>query len=532
LTAERAIVLLAGTGVAAHLILPRLYRAPEPATGWSYAGYPISLALSIAPVLLGVWLHFRYLLFRPAGETHELGWTYAGALLLAAVSCGLGAKLYRQFGLSLVYLFATGAALLVAAAGMLAAVGVQTWEGQAPVLMAIPLLYLAVARLLQNDVWEQPMLWLAHAATAVMLASSLVALVETAASPELVVAEAVAQAFFLKRGVVLNLSLAVFFAEASLFYGLVAAYRKQAACVYLAAAMACAAIWQLLSYARVDDIYYIVTFAVVGLTLLFAQRLLTFDRVPTGLADTAVQVANALLCLSFASGTLLTLAYLAIGETSKQYPLLGMLGVLMIVGLLAVALVSPGNWRRMYACATVAQPVLALIVLTVLSQLTAWQKLEVVAIVLGAGLLVLGHVGWYRERGEQNDLVTFSLFLGSLLVSVALISGVVSWRTMDVFHWPDELGLLAAGIVLFVTGTMFRLKSTTIAGIVQLMVYVTTLLIYLPWSQWNLAAILLMVGGGVVFLVGLLLSVFGDRLFALPQQIRERQSIFRVLTWR
>jgi hypothetical protein len=125
LTAERAIVVLAGTGVAAHLILPKLRRTSEPATGWSYAGYPIALALSLAPVLLGVWLHFRYLLFRPAGETHELGWTYAGAMLLAAVSCGLGARLYRQSRLALAYLFAAGAALLVGAAGMLAAMGVQ-----------------------------------------------------------------------------------------------------------------------------------------------------------------------------------------------------------------------------------------------------------------------------------------------------------------------------------------------------------------------------------------------------------------------
>jgi hypothetical protein len=39
-------------------------------------------------------------------------------------------------------------------------------------------------------------------------------------------------------------------------------------------------------------------------------------------------------------------------------------------------------------------------------------------------------------------------------------------------------------------------------------------------------------GGGSIFLIGLLLSVYRDRLLALPQKIKQRQGIFQVLSWR
>jgi hypothetical protein len=41
-----------------------------------------------------------------------------------------------------------------------------------------------------------------------------------------------------------------------------------------------------------------------------------------------------------------------------------------------------------------------------------------------------------------------------------------------------------------------------------------------------------MAGGGVIFGAGLLLSVYRDRLLALPEQVKRRQGVFRVLNWR
>jgi hypothetical protein len=54
--------------------------------------------------------------------------------------------------------------------------------------------------------------------------------------------------------------------------------------------------------------------------------------------------------------------------------------------------------------------------------------------------------------------------------------------------------------VLFLTGVMFRVRGPTIAGAAGLLLWLTTLLIFLPWSEWQrqlgLAAVLLMAGGG------------------------------------
>jgi hypothetical protein len=42
----------------------------------------------------------------------------------------------------------------------------------------------------------------------------------------------------------------------------------------------------------------------------------------------------------------------------------------------------------------------------------------------------------------------------------------------------------------------------------------------------------LTIGGAVIFGAGVLLSIYRDRLLALPEQVRRREGVFRVLSWR
>jgi hypothetical protein len=553
LTDELAIAVLALTGLAAHLLpllVARDQDGPAARLGrpLERAGYPLGLLLCALPVLFGVWLHARWLLFRQAGDTHQLGWAYVGAMLAAAVSCRAGAHLYRHTrpGLAAVYFFGTAAATLVGAAGLLAVLGLTTWAAQAPLLMLVPVLYLVASRLYHGRTPERPLVWVAQAATAVMLASSLAAAVQGfhlapghdfPADPTGDPLQALLQnafgGFFLVRGQALNLALAAFFVEATAFYALAAAFRKQAVNVYLATAMACAAVWQLLSYACLDDVYYTLAFALAGLALLVGYRFAVLEKVQVkGLAGTAFRCANALLSLAFAAGALLTLSHLAIDPVAAQPALAGMLAALLAVNLVAVALVRHAGWRRWYVVAAVTELVLIVLVLSV--SLTFAQKLEVASFLLGLALLVLGHIGWYREQERQSDLVTFTLMLGSVLLALPLAVATLAYRYQGVFHWPDEVGLLAAGIVLLATGLIFRLSSTTLTGGAALVLYVLTLLVYLPWSRWvaNRASLVLMAGGAVLFGAGLLLSVYRDRLLALPERIRRREGVFRVFGWR
>ena len=57
----------------------------------------------------------------PDGELYQVGWLYVVAMFLTAVSCRIGAHLYRHSipWLSTTYFFGTAAATLVGAAGLL-----------------------------------------------------------------------------------------------------------------------------------------------------------------------------------------------------------------------------------------------------------------------------------------------------------------------------------------------------------------------------------------------------------------------------
>ena len=51
-------------------------------------------------------------------------------------------------------------------------------------------------------------------------------------------------------------------------------------------------------------------------------------------------------------------------------------------------------------------------------------------------------------------------------------------------------------------------------------------------EQVQTAALLMAVGGGVIFGTGVVLAVYRDRLLALPAKVRNREAVFRVLNWR
>jgi hypothetical protein len=532
---ELVILFLALTGLATNLAFTR------PAvreTGLLRAGPALALFLSLLPVLLGLTLHYRAtVLAQSAHWKYELTYTYVLTMLVAAVCCRVGAFLYRrqQPSVSLIYFFGTGAATMVGAAGLLLVLFPEhtSWEFQAPILMAIPLLYLVAARLYRGHTPEKPLAWVAHAATVVMLVSSI---------------GTILRGFFDKSLVPhdnLHLYLALFFAEAALFYGLDAGWRKYVASIHACTAAACAAVWQLLQYAGVRPEYYMLTFAVVGLALLIVYRFAILERMRfAGLAGAAFQSANILLSLAFVGGALLTLTdLLKVSHLAQEAQkvdtrnlLLPLVSVLAVIALLAVALVRQESWRRWFVAMAITHAGLFVLVLAVTSTLTPAEKLEIVCVVIGLLLLVAGHVGWYREQEGHNDLVSVSLFFGSALVALPLTIAVVYCRankTFDTFHTVNEIGMLAAGLILLATGFSCQIRSTTLAGVFMTVIFLMTLLLYLRIpEQLQTTAVYIMVGGGLFFGAGLLLSLYRDRLMQLPERIKRREGVFRVLTWR
>ena len=171
----------------------------------------------------------------------------------------------------------------------------------------------------------------------------------------------------------------------------------------------------------------------------------------------------------------------------------------------------------------------------VLADLSAWQKLELFCVTVGILLLVVGHVGWYREQERHNDMVSLSLLLGSVLAGAPLAIAAIHDRWTGRFegiYFFNEFGFLTVGVLLLVTGVLFQLRATTLSGATLTALYFLTLLIFVPWGRLNAVAIALTAGGGTIFALGLLLSVYRDRLLSLPERVRRREGLFRVLGWR
>ena len=107
----------------------------------------------------------------------------------------------------------------------------------------------------------------------------------------------------------------------------------------------------------------------------------------------------------------------------------------------------------------------------------------------------------------------------------------------DISIVQQREALFWAGTALLFAGSLlrrhcFRALGASFTGAVQVVLYVVTLLIYLPWDRVSAAAIVMMAGGGTVFGVGLVLSIYRDRLLTLPERVRRREGLFRVLGWR
>ncbi len=92
--------------------------------------------------------------------------------------------------------------------------------------MVVPIVYMISARLYRGHTQENPLVWVAHSATGVMIVAVLAAAMHL--TPQHV--------FEPVAGAARNLLLAAFFGEAALFYALAAAFRKQGFNVYLATA--------------------------------------------------------------------------------------------------------------------------------------------------------------------------------------------------------------------------------------------------------------------------------------------------------
>jgi hypothetical protein len=412
------------------------------------------LLLGILPVLIGIVVFFDHFGIHAVWADEVPRWSFVGSMLLTAIASRVGAHQCRKTSQPLMmgYFFATAAATMVAAVAALAAMGLSSWQSHAPIVMLIPIAYLIASRLYAEQSPSRPLLWAAHGAAGLMLVSSLASSYQSLTAP-----------LMNRLG---HLSLTLFFTEVAVFYGLATYFRRQAWCVYLAALTACAAFWQLLAYCGLGTQGYILAFAVTGLLMLVIYRLSLLEKTGAApLSEALFQSANAVLTLAFVSSTFFGLSRFASHSGVEiDWKFAGFCFSMLAISVVSFLITRHAAGRSWYSVTTIAQGAVTLLAVHRLIDLSPLQQVELFSVLSGLILLIVGHVGWFKEQDEQSDMVSMSLLFGSLLASIPLAIATLVDRSRGTFLPLNELGFLAISIALLATGVMFQLKSTTVVG--------------------------------------------------------------------
>jgi hypothetical protein len=389
--------------------------------------------------------------------------------------------------------------------------------------MLIPIAYLVASRLYRDDLERNSLLMVAHGATIVMLISVLASATHLAER----VFEPVA-------GQAINFLLATFFLEAAVFYAALAVIRKHAAHVFMTAAMAGAAVWQVLNYFQTGAEVYMICFGTLGLGLLIGARYMKARLgagASQGLIGSTLIAGDAMLTISFLASSLMVASRLITHHA--VWGNAGLLALMTLLTLSAAVIVLDSAWRRAYIVMSLINGTLAFILLGALSTLSGWQKAEVFAVGAGLLMLVIGHVGWYREQQTtSSDTVSFNLAIGSVLATVPLFIAAVVNRFGYEVSLADEIALVTIASLLLISGLMLQLRATTLCGGILLAMHIVVLLAFAGWKAQLAVGVYLAMGGALVFFSGLVLAIYREQLLLLPQKIQRREGVFKVLAWR
>jgi hypothetical protein len=531
--AEWILAAMAVTSVAinlAHRQWPGVYRNADRFVP------PIGLVLGFVPAIWGAALHVR----ATSAAAAQLDWAYVTGvefvvvMLITAVANRVNAYLSRWADpkISAAYFFISAASLLVAAAGLLRVLGLTQWVDQAPWMTLIPIGYLVGSRLWRGHSAERPLYWIAQTATAVILLHVLVATMQDMTS------------FAPMVGKTSSLMLGLVFIEAAAFYLLAGLFHRRSANTYFAAAAACAAMWQFLGYYGIDERYYTMLYAAFGVGCLVVSRTLGLEQkaiyrlgdqsstVIRGRGLALFQCANGILAIAFLSAIMQGLAGLAT-RRGDWFDIMALL-VTASAAIIAAFIAPAVRWRRVYLSAAAAIGAVMFLRMNLLIHLSGWQKFEIFSVALGVAMLVASHIGMFREiEGDRKENVDFGLVLGSMLVAATLIVATLYHRWFGAGPSVyDEMALLTLTIPMFVTGMSWKVKSTTMCGGLALFVYLAVLIVSLAYQPQVAIGIYMAAGGAVVFAIGILLSVYRDKLMEIPEQVANRTGVFRVLNWR
>jgi len=537
---EGVILVLAGVAVAANLGQRHLTQGNQRV---SQVVGQLSTVLSTLPLLLGWWLHLRAtssIAEQLGGERDETGWLYVPAMLSVAIGARISAWAYRKSsgGLEARYFFLSAGAVILAAAGLLRQFGREDWVEQAPLLILLPIAYIIGARAWRGRSPERPLALVAHTAAAIILGHVFFSSVDVVRS----ILEPVKEEST-------NLRLGIVFTEAAVFYILAGMFRRRSVNAWFAAAAACCAVWQFLGYFGIPGPYYGMLYSGLGLALIATARFLGLAPCDVyhfsgqevkqlrGRGLTAYQSGNAILTVAVVAAGLQGLSTFLSGDADW----LSNLGLLLTIlaSLVAACLIPPHGSRRFYLATSIALSGLFFVTVgeKVLVSLSFLRQVELFSVVIGLASLIGSHVARFRESDENpGEIAGFGMFLGSALSVLPLLIAVFHGRFVAdgnaLQATFDDFAVLAVSIVMLMTGLSWKLRSTTLFGGGSLLLTLIMLITSLAYQALAGIGAFLAIGGAILFAFGIALSVFREKLLAIPDQFSSREGVFRVMNWK
>ncbi len=296
---------------------------------------------------------------------------------------------------------------------------------------------------------------------------------------------------------------------------------------YVAYASHAVSVWQLVFVLDLGFEFPLMAVSATGLLLVVLSAFLRKENLST-YGQYAILFANA-------AGFLLAANRLVVNEETFQQ--LVMTFVQALTAGVALMFTSKENRNAGLAVVCVGSLLMSALTLNALSDLSVLQRFEMMFVVGGAFVLSAGHLGWYRETDSRSGLVDLNLWVGSLLVAVPSVLSLLAMRFLDFgdeyWRFSHEAGVLFVGLLLASSGVLCRLKSTTLVGSSMLVAYLVSLVVFVQVpEQLQNVAVYLMLGGGTVFGAAVLLSVYRDRLLVVTEQVKAKEGVFTVLSWR
>ncbi len=535
---ELLIVLMTATAVAVNYVLSL---AGEGAQQMRRTLPPLSVLISYLAVAIGLVLHLR-----ATSQLIELGnWNRATdryfviAMLVVAIGNRISAFLNRHaaFRYSAHYIMLSATGVMIGAAGLLRNLGMEKWHDQAPLLMVIPILYLLASVLRTERSVRGPLQWAAHGATAIIVILTMLSSLRFVQ---------IFRLFWdpgsLSVGYV-NLLAGLVFAQAAIFYALAAIIRRKQLNVYLAAVVGCAAVWQFVLFLALPDSYYLLLFALIGIGMLIASRLVGISEREVfqksgekslqiaGPGSPMYHVGNGVLVAAFVAAILQgALELLGRSEwQSVDWEHSTVLGLTTVAGALATLLTRPGIQRWWHATGTVVLATLTFI--NILLPIDPWRKAEIFVVGAGLVMLIASYIAHFRDKSDA-DLVAIGRWLGSLAVSLTLLIAALTFRFTTGPSLPDEIGLLTAMIFMLASGASLQFKAPTLLAAGAMTVYLAVVIVELAYSPQIAIGVYLAAGGLLVFFIGLVLSIYRERLLELPERLAKREGLFKIFNWK